>query len=329
MKILVTGGAGFIGTYLCRTLVKQGHEVHVLDLKAPSHAVTGVFYEQADVRNSDTLAKVIRGIEAVYHLAAIVSVPLCQEAPLESHRTNLLSTLQVLEAIRTESVKQKKPIRMIFSGSSVVYANSIELGEYAQEDSVVTWPLSFYGAQKLGSEHAIRLYCEHYQIPSIVFRFFNVYGPGQDPKSPYSGVISIFLSAIQQGKPLFLHGGGNQTRDFVSVHDVAHACALALTTPGELCTGQAINLGTGKSISIRQLAEVMTKVANKKVHFEITEARAGDVKYSQANVLRAKERLNWMPKITLEEGIRELLEPSMSHKERWGSDPLEAPPASL
>lgn len=323
MRILVTGGAGFIGTHLCRRLVSEGHFVRVLDLKDPKAAVPSVSYERGDVRDSKIVERLVREADAVYHFAAIVSVPLCQEKPVESHQTNLLATLQVLDAISEEQKRRnanaqarpKRPIRLIFSGSSVVYGASCQsASDRCVEDSAMAWPLSFYGAQKLGSEHAIRLYFEHHHIPSVVFRFFNVYGPGQDPKSPYSGVISIFSDAIREGRPLHLHGGGSQTRDFISVHDVVDACVRALDAPDDQCTGQAFNLGTGTSVTIRSLAEKMAHVVGRNVDLIETPAREGDVKFSLASIARAERILEWHPKVSLEQGLSELLIPRVHEK---------------
>lgn len=306
-KILITGGAGFIGTHLCRALKKKGHDVFVLDIAEPRFPVDGVWYEKADVRNQAQLEKMLDGADAVYHFAAIVSVPLCQEMPAESHSVNLMATVNVCDAVMKESKKQKKPVRLAFAGSSVVYGSLSKENDPRKEQGPIAWPQSYYGAQKLGSEHVIDLYHRVHGLPAIVYRFFNVYGPGQDPKSPYTGVISIFSTKIMEGKPLQLHGGGHQTRDFVSVHDVARACAMALDVSERNCDGKAINLGFGKSVTIRHLAEEMTKVAGRQVFFEEAPARQGDVLHSLADVTRAKNILGWEPQVSLSEGLSELL----------------------
>lgn len=307
-RVLVTGGAGFIGTHLCRALVKKGYRVSVLDVQAPATAVEGVEYVRGDVRDAKVLEKCIQGVQAVYHYAAMVSVPLCQEKPIESYEVNLLATNQVLEAIRKESARQGFPVRLVFAGSSVVYGNLGREGVALKEDGPKDDPRSFYGAQKLGCEHMIRLYCDTYGTPAVVFRFFNVYGPGQDPKSPYSGVISIFSSAVLEGRPLQLNGGGTLTRDFVSVHDLVRACAQALELPGSECQGKAINLGSGQMLTVRGLAEEMQKVSGRKVEMRDAPFRSGDVLHSLADIHRARELLGWKPEVSLGEGLEELLQ---------------------
>lgn len=308
-RILVTGGSGFIGTHLCRELVKRAR-VTVIDLREPEQAVPGVEYrvgaDRGDVRSAAVLDSAIRGVDAVFHLAAMVSVPLCQERPVESFETNLMGTVKVLEAIRRESDRRGKKLPLVFAGSSVVYGNSGRLDEGVRETAPLGEPLSVYGAQKLGSEHAIRLFQQAYGIPSTVFRFFNVYGAGQDPKSPYSGVISIFAERILSGDPLRLNGGGKQTRDFVSVQDLVRALAMAITLPPEKCDGIPINLGRGDSVSVEELAQLMMEVAGQHVSLEPAPARAGDVLHSQADISRAKAVLGWKPEIDLRTGIRDL-----------------------
>lgn len=305
--ILITGGAGFIGSHLCRVLVKNGHRVRVLDLKDPPTPVETVEYKRGDIRNSEDLQSAISGVDAVYHFAAIVSVPVCQNQPLESYSTNLTGTLQVMEAVRQEMKKSGKKTRVIFAGSSVVYGHLGQKGLKLPESQTADFPLSFYGAQKLGSEQTIRLYSSLHQIPAVIFRFFNVYGPGQDPSSPYSGVISIFSKCLQEGAPLSLHGGGKQTRDFVYVGEVARACSMALDLEEKLCDGRAINLGTGSAITVRELAQIMVKLSGKEVSLRETPPREGDVLYSQSDPSRAQSLLNWSSSVSFEEGLRSVL----------------------
>ena len=306
-KILVTGGAGFIGTHLCRRLVSSGHDVQVLDIADPKSAVEKVTYARGDVRNVADLKRAIEGVDAIYHFAAMVSVPLCQERPIESMETNLMATTNVLESIRQESARRHKSVRLIFAGSSVVYGDLGQQGKPTREDGQLAWPISFYGAQKLSSEHAIRLYHQTYGIPAVVFRFFNVFGPGQDPKSPYSGVISIFSAAAKEARALRLNGGGTLTRDFVSVHDVARANAMALSLPEDKCDGRAMNLGTGRSVTIRELANTMIEVSGTTATTDDAPFRNGDVMHSQADITRAKEVLGWTPEVSLSTGVTELL----------------------
>lgn len=305
--VLVTGGVGFIGTHLCRALVRDGLQVRVLDLKDPVDSVAGVEYIRGDCRKKEVLTPAVAGVSAVFHFAAITSVPVCQNQPHESYSHNFMATCEVLEAIRAQSQSAGAAIRMIFSGSSVVYGHLGQKGLSLKEDIALSWPLSFYGAQKLASEQAIRLYCQQFAIPAVVFRFFNVYGNGQDPKSPYSGVISIFREAVQAGSPLKLNGSGLQTRDFVAVEDVARAGVLALDLKDSQCTGEAINLGTSTSVTIRELAQLMKTIKKSSSELIDVPARVGDVVYSQADISRARLLLNWSAKIDLKNGLGQLL----------------------
>ncbi len=306
-KILITGGAGFIGTHLCRALVKSGHEVRVLDLVWPKDEVQGVQYLQGDVRDLAILEEAIHGVHVVYHFAAIVSMPQCQKNPIESYETNFLSTLRVCEIIVKESQKQSSTVRLIYSGSASVYGNVGRAHQQISETELTPEPQSFYAAQKLASEHVIGLYHRAYGLSGVVFRFFNVFGQGQDPHSPYSGVITVFSEAIRGGAPLNLNGGGIQTRDFVSVHDVTKACELALCLSESKCDGHPINLGSGKSTAIFFLAEEMIKISKSQSFVQSVQARAGDVLHSRADIRRAHELLSWSPEISLHEGLLELL----------------------
>ena len=306
MKILVTGGSGFIGTHLCKSLVKESYQVRNLDLVQPRKWIPGVEYFPGDVRNPLCLAAALRDVQAVFHFAAMVSVPLCQERPVESYETNLISTLKILHFIEKESERQGKKLRFIFSGSSVVYGHLGNSGQALKETLPLEQPLSFYGSQKLASEHAIQVFYRLKKIPSVIFRFFNVYGSGQDPHSPYSGVISVFSAAAKEGRPLFLHGEGKQTRDFISVKDVVNACLSTLKIPEEDCDAKPINLGSGSAISISDLAHQIVLIGKKKAPILEALAREGDVFHSKADISRAKKILKWEPIIDFQTGLREL-----------------------
>lgn len=296
MKILVTGGAGFIGTHLCRALVRAGHSVRVLDIKSPKNRVPKVKYVRGDVRIEKDVKRALLGVGAVYHLAAIASIPLCEQEPLESTQTNLASTALILENLKPST-------RFIFSSTSAVYGNSGKKNKSHKEDARLPKFESFYAAQKYGSEMLIRRFHESHGIPAVVFRFFNVYGPGQDPKSSYTGVITAFSEAIRRGQPLRLNGGGLQTRDFVSVHDVVRGLVLALRCPEKMCNGDPMNLGTGRAITIRELAETMIRVRGASVAMNKAPWRAGDVMHSCANIGRAGRVLKWKPEVSLAQGL--------------------------
>ncbi len=305
--ILITGGAGFLGTHLARHLLALGFKVRSLDIKKPLFPIKGVTYTLGDARDKAVLTRAIRGSQSVFHLAAVTSVPVCQDNPHESYRTNFMLTCDVLEAVRHESTRAKVPVRMIFSGSSVVYGHLGKKDIGLKENTPLSQPLSFYGSQKLASEQAIKLYVQRFEIQAVVFRFFNLFGHGQDPASPYSGVITKFMDLIHKKETLQLHGGGEQTRDFVAVEDIARACALALKMPAAACNGSAINLGTGRSISIKELAMIMNAVSKSRSVLKKTPARQGDVLHSKADITKAATILKWEPRIALEEGLKNLI----------------------
>jgi UDP-glucose 4-epimerase len=246
-------------------------------------------------------------MDAVYHFAAIVSVPICQAEPLESYRTNLLATTLILDCLKKQKEQTGISARLIFSSTAASYGSQGREGVPLAEEDIASEPPSFYAAQKLGSEQAIRLFHATQGLTAVVFRFFNVFGPGQDPSSPYSGVISVFLNAIKKGSVLRLNGGGAQTRDFISVHDIVTACVAALDLPQNLCDGKAINLGTGRKVSIRRLAEAMIAQSDKSIATEVAPAREGDVMHSLADISRASRLLRWSPRVTLQQGLKELL----------------------
>lgn len=305
--VLITGGAGFIGTHLCRLLTQEGYSVRSLDLKDSRSPVAGVDYIRGDVRKENDLAKAIQGVDAVYHFAAIVNVAECQEKPAESYDTNFMGTVRVLEAARQEGLRTGKTPRIIFAGSSAVYGLSGKENQPISEADVAEHPLSFYADQKKASEEVIRLYRQHRGVPAVIFRFFNVYGIGQDPKSPYSGVITIFSRLAREGKDLPLNGGGFQTRDFISVLDIARANLAALRLDASLCDAEAINLGTGKNITIRKLGETILDIAQRGGKVIDAPAREGDVPHSMANVSRARDVLKWNTQVELSHGLKEIV----------------------
>jgi UDP-glucose 4-epimerase len=307
-RVLVTGGSGFIGTYLCRKLIERGDSVTVIDLLPPKYRVNGVNYVIGDVRTPAQLDPLVSQADCVYHFAAIVSVAVCQQQPVESYQTNFQGTLNVLEAVRKFSLEQKRKIKIAFSSTAAVYGTLGDHLKPLKEEFVAERFSSFYAAQKHASEQAIALYHESYGIPAYVFRFFNVYGVGQDPSSPYSGVISVFTRLAREGKPLSLNGGGKQTRDFVSVIDVASACASILDQPDEKWKALPTNLGTSQTITIRQLGEKIVKISGKNLALVDTPAREGDVQHSKADITRAQTHLAFKPSVSVDDGLRAVME---------------------
>jgi UDP-glucose 4-epimerase len=310
-RVLITGGSGFIGTHLARALSQQGDSVTVLDLRDPEQPVPGVLYVRGDVREASDLKPLIPKQDAVFHFAAIVSVPECQSDPVGSYETNTFSTLKILGLIHEENKKREVPIRFLFSSSSAVYGDQGATPGKISEDRPLPTPVSFYGAQKLASEQMIQLYAGQYRVPSVIFRFFNVFGPGQKSDSPYSGVISLFVRKIAQGEVLPLNGGGSQTRDFISVYDIVAAWKIALESENAyLLLANPMNLGSGQSISIRELATQLTLLAGKPLQIADAPSRAGDILHSCSDISKAGKYLNWKPENDLKAGLLELLRPT-------------------
>lgn len=297
-QVLITGGAGFIGTHLARLLVKGGHKVSSLDIRDPKTAVDGVHYIKGDVRNPEALAQAAQGGSAIVHLAAVVSVPLCQQDPQGTWDTNVNGTQQVLEVAR------KLGQKVVFASSAAVYGGMGKESVPLSENLGLLPALSFYAAQKRASEELMNLYHRYFGVAAVTFRFFNVFGQGQDPSSPYSGVISVFNAKIEKGEGLDLHGGGVQTRDFVAVADIASGLERALTLDKNLCTGEPINLGSGRTVTVKQLAHALMKVKQLTVALRETPAREGDVPHSLADISCAKTILGWTPSYTLEDALR-------------------------
>jgi UDP-glucose 4-epimerase len=306
-RVLVTGGAGFIGTHLCRKLSEAGQKVLSLDLRKPENPVESVEYVQGDVRDLPLLERILGRADSVVHLAATVSVPLCQKAPDESYSNNFGATLMLLEAIRKQTARR---IGVIFAGTAAVYGDLGNDGRALKEPEVAPHFSSFYAAQKHASEKAIELYSTYHNIPATIFRFFNVFGPGQDPTSPYSGVITVLSKLAREGRPLPMNGGGGQTRDFISVHDIVAGVAAMAALPFDRWKAEPVNLGTGKSITVREVGAMISKVYGGKSQLVDAPPREGDVLHSRADIARARSLLAFSPRVSLEDGLRQLLNPA-------------------
>ena len=307
-RVLVTGGAGFIGSHLVDRLIKEGYEVVVLDnffsgkmRNIRHHLDSGKFrLIKGDVRNSDDVKEGIRNVNAVFHLAAIVSVPLSIENPLLVNDVNVRGTLNLLEASLKAHAK-----RFIYASSCAVYgeANSLPIDE-----SHPTSPISPYAASKLAAEYYCKVFYENYGLKTLCLRYFNVYGPRQ-VKDSYSGVITQFIDRLKQGKPPIIYGDGKQTRDFVHVNDVVEANMLVLGC--QHCVGEVMNVGTGKPTTINELAKVLMEMFREiGAKPEYAPPRVGDIRNSRADISKAEKILGYKPKIRLEKGLRLLLQGS-------------------
>lgn len=298
-RALVTGGAGFIGSHLAEALVSKGCQVVVLDNFVTGHrsnleaVAQTVELIEGDIRDFKTVRQATEGCEAVFHLAAMVSVPQTIEQPLESAAVNDIGTMHVLEAARSGGVAS-----LVFASSSAVYGDDPDL---PKSEEMIPKPLSPYAVQKISGEYYTRLYHQLYGMQTTSLRFFNVYGPKQDPSSPYSGVISIFMSKAVQRRPPTIYGDGNQSRDFVYVADVVRALLKAARTGA--AAGKAINVGTGISIDINHLWKIIAHMAGLTIKSRYAPQRTGDIVASIAAIDIAKTLLGFEPTVAFEEGL--------------------------
>lgn len=304
-KILVTGGAGFVGSHLIDKLLRGGYEVTALDNFSSGkienigqHTGAGDFHlMKGDVRNLEDVEKAVEGVDAVFHLAAIVSVPLSVEKPSLVNNVNVRGALNLLKASLDADVK-----RFVYASSCAVYGEASDL---PIDERHPTAPLSPYAASKLAAEHHCAVFHENHGLETVCLRYFNAYGPRQK-KGPYSGVITQFIHRIKQGKPPIIYGDGSQTRDFVNINDVAEANELALYRRGAV--GEVFNIGTGTATTINRLAQILTELMGKpRLKPVYTSSRPGDIMHSQADIRKAQTILGYTPIISLEQGLTALL----------------------
>jgi len=303
-RVLVTGGAGFIGSHLTEALVGQGSEVIVLDNLASGNeanlaAVTGnLRFIRGDIRDRAVLEEATAGCDTVFHLAAVVSVPLTTRDPLGSAAVNETGSLQVLEASRSAGVR-----RVVFASSSAVYGDDPVL---PKREDMAPKPLTPYAVQKLAVEYHQKVYTTLFGVEGVSLRFFNVYGPRQDPNSPYSGVISIFMNRALSGIPPVIYGDGRQTRDFVFVGDVVQALISAGSSAS--APGRVFNVGTGRSVSINDLWRTIAGIAGSASRPGYGPPRPGDVPHSLSSIESARAHLSFAPGVDLETGLARTLE---------------------
>jgi len=294
--VLVTGGAGFVGGHIVRALVDD-NEVRVLDDLSSgtrAHVPAGAELFEGDLLDDDLLAAAIDDVDVVFHQAGLVSVPESVERPVESSRVNVAGTLAVLEAAREVDA------RVVLASSVAIYGNpeSVPIAE-----SHPTEPTSPYATDKLAIDHYARVYADLYDLDAVALRYFNVYGPGQSGGA-YAGVVRTFLDQAEAGDPLTVDGDGTQTRDFVHVDDVVRANLAAATTDR---VGEAFNVGTGDSVTIRELAEIVADVADAEAGIVHTDPRPGDVQRSRADTTKARRLLGFESRVDLEEGLAGLV----------------------
>jgi nucleoside-diphosphate-sugar epimerase len=300
---VVTGGAGFIGSHLVEALAGQGHRVRVADAfitgkRSNLDHVDGVEILEGNLADLAFAREAVAGVDFVLHQAAIPSVPLSVADPITSHRANVDGTLNVLVAARDAGVR-----RIVFAGSSSAYGNTPTLPKH---EEMPADPLSPYALQKVVGEQYLQMFTRLYGLETVSLRYFNVFGPRQDPSSAYSGVISVFATALLDGRAPTIYGDGEQTRDFTYVSDVVDGVLSACQAPQ--ASGEVINLATGGRISLNLLFETMSRLVGGKVTPVYAEERAGDVRDSQADITKARRLLGFEPRVSLEEGLRRTVE---------------------
>ncbi len=300
MRYLVTGGAGFIGSNTAEELVRRGHEVVVLDdlSSGTPENLAGVKSKIEVLKYSITdpskLREACRGVDFVIHLAARTSVPQSMTDPCDTNRVNVDGTLNVLVAARDAKVK-----RVVFAGSTAVYGDTTVL---PTNEKVPPAPISPYGASKLAAETYGQVFGRSYGLEFVSLRYFNVFGPRQDPSSPYSGVLSRFHAALLGGSQPIVFGDGEQSRDFVFIGNVVEANLLACEAKG--AAGLAINIGTGERHTLNQTLALLEKITGQPSNAKYAPAREGDIRDSQADISLARTVLGYNPRVGFEEGLK-------------------------
>lgn len=302
--ILITGGAGFIGSHLCDALLAKGYAVRILDDlstgKRDNLQLGNPHLEliEGDVADAELVQRAAAGCRAVVHLAAVASVQASVEDPVKTHQSNFIGTLNVAEAMRVHGVR-----RVVFASSAAVYGNNGE-GESIAEDTPKA-PLTPYAVDKLASEQYLDFYRRQHGLEPVVFRFFNIFGPRQDPSSPYSGVISIFSERAAQGLPITVFGDGEQTRDFLYVGDLVQVMVQALEQP-QVEEG-AVNVGLNQATSLNQMLKALEQVVGSLPAISYGQARSGDIRHSRADNQRLLARFDFPQPTPMVDGLAKLL----------------------
>lgn len=298
---LVTGGAGFIGSHLVDELLRRGARVRVADNFSTGrreNVPPSVEVVAGDLADESIARRAVSGCEFVLHQAAIPSVPRSVSDPVGSHRANVDATLNVLVAARDAGVR-----RLVFAGSSSVYGNAPTLPKH---EAMPPAPLSPYALQKFTSEQYCRLFASLYGLETVTTRYFNVFGPRQQPGSPYSGVISLFVDALSHGRAPHVHGDGGQTRDFTYVGDVVQGVLACCEKPH--VSGEVINVAAGGRVSLRELIDTLQRILGTAIEPTFGPPREGDVRDSQADIEKARRLLGFEPVWSLEDGLRKTVE---------------------
>src|SRR5229473_5602531 len=305
-KYLVTGAAGFIGSSLVRALLERGYEVRGIDNFATgrrenlTEMLGRMDFREADILDLDAMHKACAGVDYVLHQAAIPSVPKSILDPLSSNRANVDGTVSLLVAARDAKVK-----RVVYAASSSAYGDTPTLPKH---ENMTPNPISPYAVAKLASEHYMTSFYRCYGLETVCLRYFNIFGPRQDPSSPYSGVLAKFIVQMLKGEQPTIFGDGEQSRDFTYVDNAVDANLLACQAPAGEVAGRVFNVATGRRIDLNETFRVLKKLIGYKGEVEYGPERAGDVKHSLADMSRAEKHLGYKPKVDFEEGLRRTVE---------------------
>ncbi len=306
MKALITGGAGFIGSHLAEALCRRGVRTVVLDdlssgsLRNLPSGEGHLEFHQGSITDPDALRRALAGCDRVFHLAALVSVPQSLAQPRESHRRNVVGTLEVLTAAREAGVR-----RVVLASSSAVYGDGPELRKH---EALPPRPLSPYALQKYTAEQYARLFHAWYGLETVALRFFNVFGPRQAADSPYSGVIARFCEAFLNDEPPCIYGDGRQSRDFVYVSDVVAALLAAADAPAARAAGRVFNVGTGQSRTLLELVATLQQLTGRALEPRFEPARPGDIRHSCPDLSAIRTALGWQAEVAWEDGLARTLE---------------------
>lgn len=299
-RCLVTGGAGFIGSHLVDELIRRGLPVRVFDdfstgLRSNLEHHSDIEVVEGSLTDAGVMARAMRGVRVVFHLGALASVARSVKNPTATHAACATGTLNLLDAARTAGVR-----RVVYAASSSAYGGVS--GEGGQTEDLPVAARSPYAAAKLAGELYMQAFAHTYGIETVRLRFFNIFGPRQRSDSPYSGVIALFTAAMNDGRRPVIHGDGSQSRDFTFVANAVQALVKAADAPG--VSGNVYNVGTGATVSVLQLVQALNRVLGTDLEPEFASTRAGDVKFSRADITRTKRDLVYDPRVTFEDGLR-------------------------
>jgi UDP-glucose 4-epimerase len=315
-KVLITGAAGFIGSWLARELVHRGSEVIGLDnlstgqINNLDDVLHAMQFVQGDLRETRLVAELCRGVDVVFHQGALASVTNSVVDPLLSHQSNVEGTLSLLLAARQEGVR-----RVVYAASSSAYGDSEILPKH---EAMPTAPISPYAVQKLAGEHYMQCFASVYGMETVCLRYFNVFGPFQSADSPYSGVLARFITAMLAGQAVTIYGDGKQSRDFTYIENIVQANLLASTAPANVVSGRVYNVACGHGYSLLETHQKLCALMGRSDAVVYRPERRGDIRHSVANILRAQEDLGYHISVNFIEGLRRTVAWHESHNK---SDP--------